>query len=262
MHNPHVALANLREGSRLSGRDPRHPRRCRLDAEGAGLSLELPSPVVLAETLIRPKLCERNDLYRTPDGVVQRPRGSQQDPTPVSSAALRDTVVELLRELPEIENAGRPYQDLRVLVAEGSASSLLQYAAETAAALRRRDVSPNWAPPSHPRERRTARTSAERMTTYRARCAHLERASAASWLEAALEDPYDPLPEVITAASLYDMAVTGIKSYMEDELVLEDEPGEPPMRIPGPRQFYATADRLLGPRKRTSAGYVYQIRSA
>ncbi|PPF72096.1 hypothetical protein [Rathayibacter sp. AY1E6] len=260
MPDPHAALASIREGSRLPARDPRHPRRCRLDSDGAGLSLELPSPVVFAEVLVRAKLAETYDLFRTSAAVVRRPRGSQSNPEPIPTAVLADEVDRLLLALPDIPSASRPYQDLRLLAEAGSEASRRLYSAEAARALRRHDVLPNWAPPAKPREPRASRSAAERMTSFRARRAHLERTSASWWVRGSLETTEDPLPDVIGAAELYEMAAQVLGELVLSEEVLHELPGEPVACVPGPRQFYAAADELLGPRKRTASGYVYRVR--
>jgi len=111
MPTPTDRLAALRDGGpHLLPRDPRRPRRERLDSDGLGLTVEYPSPLVLAETFARPVLEVDRVLYR--DGsAIRAVIGDAATPVPL--AALAADLRVALEALPDRDDAGRPTATFR-----------------------------------------------------------------------------------------------------------------------------------------------------
>ncbi|HEX2894907.1 MAG TPA: hypothetical protein VHO29_12990 [Marmoricola sp.] len=81
------------------------------------------------------------------------------------------------------------------------------------------------------------------------------------WLKVFLHDEDEP-PELgpILAADLYARACAALEDFAEaGELVDEDDPESPRVRLPRRRVFFEVADRLLGPRRHTKRGAIYTI---
>ncbi|MEU1841904.1 hypothetical protein [Micromonospora chersina] len=254
------ALAALRDGGRYP-RPADRPRRLRLDD---GLTLELPSPRVLARTWALPTLAADRDVLSKGAALLCRPRGATTDPTPVDFLAVADELRELLAALPPRDDAGRPYRDARLFALHGPADAVRDYARDVVAAVR--IAAPRYRPPAGPRP--AAMTAAERKRRSRAVLRAAEVASAEHWLSLWLGDAA-PATRV-DARELLAQAADVIGEWVEDHAddpegyadeAAEDGSPEVPA-VPGAKVFYACADRLIAPRRRSAAGYVYVVPEA
>ncbi|MGR6316498.1 hypothetical protein Q2K19_10565 [Micromonospora soli] len=256
---PDDALAALRDGRRYP-RPADRPRRLRLDS---GLTLELPAPRILARVWALPTLAAAADVYASRAAILRRPHGATADPRPVDFRRLVDELRAELAALPEREDAGRPYSDLRIYVRHGDPSQVVGYLLDVVKAAR--VVAPRWRPPAVRKERTgppPTATERQRIARYRRKAREVE--SAEHWLRLWLADA---TPGRYDARELHAQAVDALGEFVE---WYEDDPdgwaeeaaddGSPAVPVvPGVKAFYAVADRLLGPRSRTAAGYAYAV---
>jgi hypothetical protein len=257
MPTPTDRLAALRDGGPpLSSRDPRRPRRERLDDDGLALTVEYPSPVVLAETFARPLLETGRTLYRDRAAILASTGGT---PAPVAHATLVAELRAALEALPDRADAGRPYADVRRLLAAGSAPKVDAYLADTVRALCRRDVLPDWTPPREAKPAGPPRTSAQVRADHRARVAADEEASVRWWLANEEGEGFDAEPgDRVSAADLYETAVHALGALeAEGELVDPDDADSPRLRAPRRRVLLAVAAEVFGLPRRDRHGARY-----
>jgi hypothetical protein len=246
MPTPADRLAALRDGGPyLPPRDPRLPRRERLDDDGLGLTVEYPSPLVLAETFARPLLETGRTLYRDRAAILASTGGA---PAPVPLASLVGELRGALEALPDRADAGRPYDDLRKLLAVGSAAKVDAYLLDTVRALCRRDVLPEWKPPREVKPAAPPRTSAQVRADHRARVHADEEASVRWWLANPDGDGYDAEPgERVMAVDLHETALRELGALeAEGELVDPDDADSPRLRAPRRRVLLAVAAEVFG----------------
>lgn len=257
MPTPSDRLAALCDGGPpLSSRDPRRSVRERLEHEGLDLTLEYPSPVVLAETFARPLLETGRTLYRDRAAILASTGGT---PAPIAHATLVAELRAALEALPDRADAGRPYADVRRLLDASSPPKVDAYLADTVRALCRRDVLPEWTPPREAKSAVPPRTSSQVRADHRARVAADEEASVRWWLANAEGEGLDVEPgDSISAVDLYDQAVAALGALeAEGELVDPHDAGSPRLRPPRRRIFFAVARTVLGKPQRPHRGGLY-----
>jgi hypothetical protein len=256
------ALAALRDGRLYKRRDEKAVT-FKLDADGLGVSIELPGPRIMAETFALPWLRDRFDVYRSGVALLVRAKGSDAEPTPLNQVVLAADLRAALGALPD-RPAGRPYEDSRRAASLGAAQ-MDAYLAAVVVLVRR--LASEWKP-------RTDRpmtvaapalTAAERKAAQRKRDHDAEEASA-RWFVELLLDPENvdaPAPGTrIAAADLHAQAVASLEGLAEERVQDGDDwpetaeeygyPLDP--RAPRQRVFYPIADDLLGRRKRGAHG--------
>lgn len=256
-----------------SRRPDERPRRGRLDV---GLHYEIPGPGVLADRLALPLLAAREvEVFKHEGNLATRPAGTHTPPSPVATARLVEDLAAAIRALPDQPGAGRQYRDLRTFATEAAPSTLRDYLADVVLATRRR--APRWRAPA-PTIARTspAKSGRERVAEHRRRAADQEMSTARWWIENYLAgwDTPDEAPtpgERVRSTDLYALAIAGIEGHLaevEDYLADGEEweeiaaaEGYPasPLRLPGRTRFYAVADALLGPRRRSHGVTYYTI---
>ncbi|MFE9956178.1 hypothetical protein [Micromonospora sp. NPDC005299] len=256
---PDDALAALRDGGRYP-RPADRPRRLRLDG---GLTLELPAPRILARAWALPTLAAAADVYASGAAILRRSSGATGDPRPADFRRLADELRAELAALPDRDDAGRPYTDLLLYVRHGEPSQIAGYLLEVVNAAR--IAAPRWRPPAVRKERTgPPPTATERQRIARDRRKAREVESAEHWLRLWLADA---APGRYDARELHAQAVDALGEFVE---WYEDDPdgwaeeaaddGSPAVPVvPGVKAFYAVADRLVGPRSRTAAGYAYTV---
>lgn len=259
MLTPADRLATLRDGGAYRPpRDPRRPVQERLDDDGLGLTVEYPSPLVLAETFARPLLETGRTLYRDRAAILASTSGA---PVPIAHANLVAELRAALEALPDRADAGRPYADVRRLLAAGGAAKVEAYLADTVRALCRRDVLPEWKPPRQPEPRATPRTPAQVRADHRARIRGDEESSARWWLtnadgEGFLAEPGERIGAVElakqAAAALGELASTGEHLDPEDDK-------SPPALVPRRRVLLTVATEVFGPPRRDRHGARYYV---
>jgi hypothetical protein len=219
--------------------------------------LELPAPKVLARAFVLPFFAASGiESYRNSGGILRRLAGSPADPLPVPLAVLADEVRAAVSLLPARPGASRPYSDLRIFVADGTAPAVSDYL--TRAVRAARPLLPAWRPARSSVDRPPAKTPSERQRDCRTRRrdAALETAEKAVQLWIA-----DAAPgTVISAPLLFEECQEVIDSWLtwfredgaqEYAEAAADDPTIPAEPVaPGTRTFYAAADRLIGPRVR------------
>lgn len=250
-------LAALRDGRFYKRRDEQ-PVKFKLDADGSGVSIELPGPRIMAEKFVLPWLRERFDVYRSGAALLVRPKGADAEPAPLNQLALAADLRAALAALPDLPTAGRPYEDSRK-AAEGGTAKMDAYLATVVVVVRR--IASVWKAPAAVVDAAPALTVAERKAAQRERERATEEASAREWLEGYLDSPDEPPTpgDRVNAAELYDSAVEVIGDYVEDGET-RDDGGT--YRVPRRRVFFAVADELFGAsRKRGAHGsaLVYTI---
>ncbi|SFF52971.1 hypothetical protein [Blastococcus tunisiensis] len=223
-------LAALRDGGPWQRTTALRPVTLKLDS---GLSVELPGPRVLAD-VVRPALIAARPLFRDGGAIVTT---DGQDVRPIADDALSGELRQAIAALPDRDDAGRPYTDLRLFVAEAEPDTVAAYLADVVRHVRAglrpyREVKPVA-------ERAPAMTPAERQRTRRERIRAAQVAASEDWVRAWLEDD-DVAPGAYAAADLYEVAVGAIEDWIEDD----DE-----VAVPGRKTFYAVADRLIGRRR-------------
>lgn len=204
--------------------------------------------------------------YRSGSALLTRERGSEKEPKAVHQGDLTAELLAALRGLPELSaaEAGRPYCDLRLYVAEASPAARSAYLADVVTHARR--LLPEWRPPAPKVQRGPAKTAAERKAASRQRLRREQELSAREWLQGFLTgwdgDTEVPAPGSRWIASeLYETA----RESIEESIELEDNRLDGGAYVvPGKRVFYAVADELLGHRRRGAKGttYVYVISGA
>lgn len=264
--SPEAALAVLRDGGRRSNVAARQPVRLRLDAgTHEGLKVELPGPALLADVWATPFVTASLDVFCDGTTLLTRPAGSDVTPAPASIPAMIDALRDGLADLPERDDAGRPYKDLRLFVTVADAATAGGYLAEVVRRVRM--AAPKWSPP---KVDRPAKPAAERAADARERRKAREDESSRTWLRSLFDEdaeldigPGDRLP----ATELYAHASDGIGSWVEwyeddpedwaEEAEAESLPAHP--RIPSTHTFYSAADDVLGPRRRVQGIRTYTI---
>jgi hypothetical protein len=181
------ALARLRVALGRQARSLR-PVRLSLDSDGTPLRLDLPGPDYLAALLALDVAA-----YRRGATLLVRPE-PDAEPEPLAVPSLVPALREILAGLPDRDDAGDAYADVRRAAEHGS-GRVLDYLAEV---LRRFVATLPTAPavvrPKAPR--RPAVSAVERMRSHRARRRVEERLSAAWALASYLADDEDgPAPE-------------------------------------------------------------------
>jgi hypothetical protein len=263
MKTPEDALAAVRDArAASSARDPRRNIQRRLDDDGLGLTVEYPSPLVLAEVFALPRLRQSLDVFRSGAVILTRPVGSTEEPSPVNQLDLASDLHEALRGLPDRPDARRPYGDLQQLVRSARRGTVEEYLRATIAAFRRKDVAlPVWSPPAKPldADRGPVLTPAESKAAQRARKLDAEQRSARWWLASYVDEIAVP-GNRIAPADLYSLAVEALSDFEDDgEQLDEDDDESPLLRVPGPRTFYAEATLILGARGRSHGANFYTI---
>ncbi|GAA1795603.1 DUF2390 domain-containing protein [Planosporangium flavigriseum] len=260
--SPADRLAALRDGGRAAKAADR-PRRLKLDA---GITVELPSPRVLARVYALPILSADAEVYARDLVIVRRQAGTAAEPQVTPSAILVDELRASLEALPDRDDAGRPYRDLRIYLRDGDPVAVATYLYDTVKAAR--IAAPKWRPRVERQEREAPKTPTERQQESRPRLRAREIASAECFLQLWQEDA-DP-GDRIEAPELYEEAAEEIGQWVKDakqkpvpyakdveRYGLPDKP-----RCPGPRTFYEVADKKLGPRVRGAQGVrVYVVSS-
>ncbi|OII27538.1 hypothetical protein [Frigoribacterium sp. MCBA15_019] len=259
MPTPADRLAALRDGGAYRPpRDPRRPCQERLEDNGLGLTVEYPSPLVLAETFARPLLETGRRLYRDRAAILASTGGT---PAPITHATLVTELRAALEALPDRADAGRPYADVRRLLAAGSTPKVDAYLADTVRALCWRDVLPEWTPPREAKPAGPPRTSAQVRADHRARIRGDEEASARWWLtnadgEGFLAEPGERIGAVElaeqAAAALGELASTGEHLDPEDDK-------SPPALVPRRRVLLAVATEVFGRPRRDRHGARYYV---
>jgi hypothetical protein len=242
-------LARLRVALGREARSLR-PVPLTLDSEGLRLSLTLPGVDYLAGLLALDGL----DAFRRSSALLARPVGSDEEPEPVSLPALADDLREILAGLPDRDDAGETYADLR-LAARTSSAAFGEYLLGAVRAYRR-DLP---AVPTRPTARETAppaRTHADHCRDSRARFRAQEVATIRHvlrrWHETGALTPGSHL-----ARDLFESASSAVERSVAAGRTLPD--GSPLADYIGARNFYGVADEVLGPRKRTKRGHVYAL---
>lgn len=280
------ALAGLRDGARWQCALVDRPRRYRLDDDGCGLTVEIPGPRVLARTYVAETLRVEVDLFRAGGAFLERPRGTEEPPLAVPLAEVRDRLLEALQTLPERPDAGRPYRDLVLFVRAGRPDTVSAYLDDVLRSLR--SALPVWRAKAAPAPRGPAQTAGERKAAQRARDRVAEEATAAwalrRWYDAlddpeALDEDRPPVGQRLKIGDVYAVLRPGMEeaaqTYAEEvgwrphttpaeryeawAEYAEEEDFPPVPKVPGPRTFYAVADRLLGAPKRVRGERVYTI---
>lgn len=279
--SPHLdGLASLRDGRYVETRS-RRPRSLRLDSDGLGITVEIPAPRVLVEVL--DLFPDDVEVFRRGQALATRPRGSDATGDDLQALDLTDEarrLVEFFAGLPDRDDAGRPYNDLR-LFARASPDLAESYLLEVLRALR----STLSTAPRPPRPARGGTSAAERKRRSRERIRVEEDSSARWWLEnylSGFDDPEEaPAPGTrVAAPDLYALASEALAEVVEeyDEEVTDPRPGSPnfflslaeraeeweeyaddegyPLRprVPSSLRFYAVAEEVLGPRSSRSTG--------
>lgn len=236
MTTPATRLARHREG------DPANAR-ARIDDDGLGLSIELPSATALASFALG---SIGVDLVATSRGIAPRSTPAATIPAADLVSALRD----LVTQLPEVSGARRPYVDLRRFGATRRpvTDSLLASAVrELARSL------PKYTPPRRDAAVGPQLSAAEAARQRRERIRAHQRAAACEWLSSWQESA---VPGAVRAGDLYAQACAAIEDYVAADVDLDD--GRPYV-MPGRDNFYAIADELLSPRVRRNGHRVYRI---
>ncbi|MGV9762409.1 hypothetical protein [Micromonospora tulbaghiae] len=204
-----------------------------------------------------PVLAAGCDLYASGGAILRRRAGDDRDPGPEAFDVLAEELRAALDVLPDREDAGRPYTDVRSFLREGDPVDVRAYLLDTVRAVR--IAAPRWRPRVEPRDRAPL-TATERQRVSRERRRAAEVDSARVWVGIWHADA-DP-GERVAAADLYAEAAADIAGWVADyqadpEAWAEDaEDGFPEVpAVPGPRTFYAVADAALGGR-RTGTGNV------
>lgn len=241
MPSPIDALAALRDGN---ARDPK-PLRLKLDT---GLSIDAPGARYLADVFFLPLLRQDRDVFRSGAVILARPSDSEAAPTPKNHQELAEELRAALLALPERSSAeaGRPYRDLRLFVAEAESSTVDAYLRDVITGVRL--LAPTWRPPKVRRERGRAKTGAELKAAQRERQRAQAKAAAEAWLLDYLENDAEPGARIL-APDLYEIAESDAFSTPDFEAAHE----------PGPRQFYAVADEILGTRRYSHGQRFYVI---
>ncbi|WP_210506249.1 hypothetical protein [Naasia sp. SYSU D00057] len=231
------------------------------DADGHALGYRIPSPFRLASVYVGPLLREVYDLRRRGSDVVARRLDAPEDHfQPIKPEVLADVLLGRLRDLPERHDARDYYRDLRAFASLGAPHRVSRYLADTVAALPRTGL------PTY-RERAIrppAATPAERLAKHRQKLADRERLSSAWWLEDFLE-PEDETDRPKPGARFHARQLLEDARHILADLETDEEPidddDENPLRFKSPRGpiFYAEADRLIAPRRRSASGYYYEI---
>ncbi|MFY1687465.1 hypothetical protein [Plantactinospora sp. WMMB782] len=256
------ALAALRDGERAPESRADRPHRTRLDD---GLTVEVPAPRVLARKWAAAVLSRDVELLRAGASLRARPRGTDQEPTPLDLAGLVAVLRADILALPDRDDAGRPYVDLRRWTAHGDADAVGAYLGEVVRAVR--TGAPRWVPPrSIPRPNRPPLSPGERVRVHRERRREAEVKSAESWCGLWLAD-CPPSGVRVAAPELHAEAAEDIGEwvslYREDRegYAEENEDGIWPdvPAVPGTKTFYGVADRVIGPRQRTASARVYVV---
>ncbi|MCW2790845.1 MAG: hypothetical protein JWP56_3148 [Aeromicrobium sp.] len=231
------------------------PVEFRLDSDGSGVAVSLPSAASLAELLSFPPTVE---AYRRGAALLTRPSGSADEPTPVSLPDLAATLRGVLSDLPERPDAGLQYRDVTRAASVPSPRfdayllAVVRALRATLNAVPRRPKAPPTAPPR--------RTETARKRGQRGRSRSIEAISALWWLDAFLNDEDEPVPPgtALTASALHRLACGGLED-LADEPIDEGSDDSPLFRSPRRRVFLVAADVVLGKPRRTEAGVTYTV---
>lgn len=241
MPSPIDALAALRDGN---ARDAK-PLRLKLDT---GLSIDAPGARYLAEVFFLPLLSRSREVFRSGAAILARPSGSDAAPKPINQQDLAEELRGALLALPERSSAeaGRPYRDLRLFVAEAEPASVAAYVRDVVVGVRA--LAPTYRAPKARRERGPAKSTAELKAAQRERQRAQAKAAAEAWLLDYLANDAEPGARVM-ASDLYEIAESDNFSTADFQASHE----------PGPRQFYAVADEILGTRRYSHGQRFYVI---
>ncbi|MEU8253239.1 hypothetical protein AB0C06_03085 [Micromonospora inaquosa] len=232
----------------------------------AGYTIEIPAPRVLARVFAGPVLADGHDLYADGGAILRRRAGETRDPGREDFAVLADELRAALDVLPDREDAGRPYADLRKYLLDGDQAELAGYLRDTVRAVR--IAAPRWRPRIERRDRPAPLTATERQRVSRDRRRAAEVQSSRVWLSIWREDA-DP-GERVAAAELHSQAAADVgewvETYAEDPeswAECEAEEGFPTVpAVPGPRTFYAVADDALNGRRVGTGNVRYYLAPA
>jgi hypothetical protein len=259
---PQDRLARLREGM---AQDHRHERPVRRRL-ATGQTLDLPGPRLLARQFAIRLLRQNAEIFRSESGgLLARPVGSDEPPTLVPLADVVTQIRGAIEGLPPRSDAGRPYDDLRLMIAEADPDFSTMYLTDVVRACRQ--MADVWRPPGAP-EPREPRSSQQRSVASRARRRRQEEETAEWWLRLHLEQ-VEPGARVV-AAELWQQAEANLRVVVDEaEEDLEwwekeaKHDGSPPRpRVPGRSVFYEVADVVFGARRliRGKSYYVYPRR--
>lgn len=230
------------------------PVEYRLDSDGSGVAVSLPSPAALAAWLT----FADTDAYRRGSAILTRPHGSDDEPMPVALADLAATLRTVLAVLPARPDAQAPYRDLRLAASTPSP----RFDAYLLGVLRARRLTLPAAPARPKAQTTGAKSDTERNRAYRSGVRLAETASALWWLDTYLTDEDEPAEpgSTMTAAALYAEARDALEALANDEEPLdENDPGSPTFRVPRQRVFLAAASDVLGKPRRTENGTTFTI---
>lgn len=245
------ALARYRNPTRWLPAKADRPVEYRLDSDGSGVAVSLPPPASLATMLTLPGA----DAFRRGSTVLTRPEGTDSQPGAVELPALATGLRSDLASLPDRREAGQPYRDVQ-RAAEVASARFGAYSLEVVRAFR----AALPAAPASPKARTASPTAsishAEYVRRRRAQTKATEVAQAEHLIRAWLQREMLPVGVPQSAPYLYDKAARAIERAADDGKTLPD--GRNYVYL-GARTFYAVADRLLGRRRRTKHGYVYDV---
>jgi hypothetical protein len=225
-----TSLAALRDGGPWQRTTALRSVTLKLDI---GLSVELPGPRVLAD-VVRPTLIAARPLFRDGGAIVTT---DGQDVRPIAVDALSGELRQIIAALPDCDDAGRPYRDLRLFVADAEPNTVAAYLHDVVRHVRAglrpyREVKPAV-------ERAPAMTPNERKRASRERKRAAQVAASEDWLRAWLADD-DVAPGAYAASELFEVATDVMDEWRED--------GEDVV-MPTRQIFYAAADRIIGRRR-------------
>ncbi|MCG5450812.1 hypothetical protein [Micromonospora hortensis] len=211
-------------------------------------------------------LADGHDLYADGGAILRRRAGETRDPGPEDFAVLAEELRAALDVLPDRDDAGRPYVDLRKYLDDGDPRELAAYIRETVRAVR--IAAQRWRPRVERRDRPAPLTATERQRVSRDRRRAAEVESSRAWLVIWREEA-EP-GERITAPDLYGQAAADVAGWVADyeadpEAWAEDaEDGDYPANpaVPGPRTFYRVADAALGGRRTGTRNVRYYLAPA
>jgi hypothetical protein len=217
-------FSRLQYAGERNAHHTRRPGRHHLDSDGLGLHVEIPAPKVLADYVAL-----RDDVegFRAGGTLQTRPKGSTSKPVSANALDLAEDLLQVLRALPEVAGARRPYTDLRLFAAHSSAARA--YCADVVQAVRASlPEVPEEKPERAPRG--PAKTGAQRVAQHRAKVRAEEEQGVAFALGLFLEDDEDgdaPEPGSLVPATL-------VRDYVSEVLERAVEEWEERVEDPTP----------------------------
>ncbi|WP_460525419.1 hypothetical protein [Flindersiella endophytica] len=175
---PEDHFARLSDAGPWQPAKPDRPVMYRLDDDGAGLTVELPGPRVLARLAVNALSYE---VLRRNGSAYTRPRGTDTAPAQIGLDALARDLRAWLSALPDRPDAKRPYKDTRALLAAAHPDTVRAYLSDVARYVR--GSAPTWRKPPVVREVMTAEQKRARHRDYMRKARAAERAACDSTLE-------------------------------------------------------------------------------